>query len=100
MVLTEMGGAFSDFVAGMRTAHATNAKAAVVHVYGEAVSYLFRPYTEKSRLMLAAKLRAHLAGSCTVGERAAFASIMEKHGLAQLYMPTTTTSPTQPAASL
>ena len=31
----------------MLTAHAEGAKAAVVEVYGEEVSYLFRPYTAK-----------------------------------------------------
>ena len=47
-------GAFKEFVLGMITASEHGKKAVVVTTYGEEVSYLFRPYTVKSRHMLVA----------------------------------------------
>jgi len=84
--LQEMSGPFKRFVLGMVTAHQTKAKAAVVNTYGEDVSYLFRPYTVKSRLMLIDKLKNHLAGSCTPQERDEFKSIISAYGLDELYL--------------
>ena len=71
----------------MQRAYAAGEKAAVVRAYGEEVSYLFRPYTVKSRQMLKEKLAVHLARSCTAAERAEFRTIMGKYRLDQLYLP-------------
>merc|ERR1712039_406777 len=52
LVLTEMGGGFKNFVLGNANAQATGAKSFEADVFGESVSYLARPYVEKSRRML------------------------------------------------
>lgn len=86
LILTEMGGGFKNFVLGNATAYKEGKKAFVVNVYGEEVSYLFRPYVEKSRRMLIQKLNAHLA-TCSTQEKADFTKIMETYKLSDLYGP-------------
>eukprot|EP00035_Acanthoeca_spectabilis_P026708 m.463910 g.463910 ORF g.463910 m.463910 type:complete len:374 (-) comp23212_c0_seq1:112-1233(-) len=86
LVLDEMGGAFAKFVEGSRDAHASESKSFVATTYGENVSYLFRPYVEKSRQLLRHKLSVHL-NSCSARERLHFEQIMRHFGLATLYLP-------------
>ena len=81
-----MSKGFKNFVLGSRTAHEAGSKAFIANVYGEDVSYLYRPYTEKSRRMLLQKLSSHLA-QCTEYERKNFKEIMEHYGLEELYLP-------------
>ena len=85
-ILSEMSKGFKNFVLGSRTAHEAGSKAFIANVYGEDVSYLYRPYTEKSRRMLLQKLSSHLA-QCTEYERKNFKEIMEHYGLEELYLP-------------
>jgi glutathione S-transferase len=87
LLLQEMGAGFKDFVLGMKHARVKKSKAAVITMYGEEVSYLYRPYAEKSRKMLVEKLQTHL-GSCSAEEKAEFQKIMSKFGLSELYLPT------------
>ena len=79
------------FVTGMRTAHEEGSKAAVVAVYGEEVSYLFRPYAEKSRRMLIEKLQVHMA-SASAQDNEELRKIMSNYALDGLYMPMPTAS--------
>ncbi len=51
-ILREMRGAFTCFAEGNGRALAAKAKFFKAHVYGEEVSYLARPYVEKSHRML------------------------------------------------
>ena len=85
MILEEMGGAFKEFVLGNAAALAKGEKAFTIEVYGERVSYLCRPYVEKSRQMLIERLHIVHAGSCSKHEKAAFHALMERYGLSELY---------------
>lgn len=86
LLLKEMGGPFKSFVQGNGAALAKGEKAFVVEVYGEEVSYLCRPYAEKSRRMLIEKLKTHGA-SCSADEKAEFAKILGGSNLGDLYGP-------------
>ena len=86
LLLKEMGGAFKSFVQGNGAALAKGEKAFVIEVYGEEVSYLCRPYVEKSRRMLIEKLKVHSA-SCSADETAEFAKILGSSNLGDIYGP-------------
>ena len=76
LVLEEMGeGPFRRFVLGNRAALANGEKAFAIDAYGEDVSYLCRPYVEKSRRMLIEKLSI-LGSRCSAEENTEFAKIL------------------------
>mmetsp|Transcript_15522 Transcript_15522/g.17582 ORF Transcript_15522/g.17582 Transcript_15522/m.17582 type:complete len:87 (-) Transcript_15522:1055-1315(-) len=79
-----MAGPFKTFVLGNSQAHREGKKSFVTNIYGEDVSYLKRPYVEKSRRMLCQKLRLHQA-TCTQGEIEIFNNIMAKYKLDDIY---------------
>jgi hypothetical protein len=86
LVLEEMGRDFARFAEGSRDAYNMKHKSFTATVYGESVSYLHRPYVEKSRRMLRQKLAVHLR-RCSLHDRDAFGTIMRHYGLADLYLP-------------
>ena len=55
-VLNEMQSTYAPYILGNSNAHGVGAKAFHVDIYGEEVSYLCRPYPEKSRLMIVDKI--------------------------------------------
>ena len=86
LVLAEMGGAFRAFVQGNRRAVERGEKSFVAEVHGEQVSYLCRPYVEKSRRMLVQRLQLHGARvGCSAHERAVFEQVLEAAGLQEVY---------------
>ena len=60
-VLSEMAATYQPYVLGNREAQAAGAKAFHVEVYGEDVSFLSRPYPERSRSMIVEKIATTLA---------------------------------------
>jgi hypothetical protein len=58
----------------------------VIDAYGEDVSYLCRPYVEKSRRMLVEKLRI-LGSRCAADEAAEFAKVLGASKLGDIYGP-------------
>ena len=81
-----MSKGFKNFILGNRDAYENSLKAFVANVYGENVSYLYRPYPEMSRQMLIEKLETHLH-SCSEKEVENFNEIMRHFGLLELYSP-------------
>ncbi len=57
-VLGEMRATYVPFALGNRSALASASKAFEVETYGEAVSYLCRPYPERSRQMIVSRIQA------------------------------------------
>jgi len=57
-VLAEMRVTYLPFALGNRSALAAGSKAFEAETYGEAVSYLCRPYPERSRQMIASRIQA------------------------------------------
>jgi glutathione S-transferase len=87
LILKEMGeGPFKRFVQGNGAALAKGEKAFVIDAYGEDVSYLCRPYVEKSRRMLVEKLRI-LGSRCAADEAAEFAKVLGASKLGDIYGP-------------
>ena len=86
LILSEMSKGFKNFILGNRDAYENSLKAFVANVYGENVSYLYRPYPEMSRQMLIEKLETHLH-SCSEKEVENFNEIMRHFGLLELYSP-------------
>ena len=86
LILSEMSKGFKNFILGNRDAYENSLKAFVANVYGENVSYLYRPYPEMSRQMLIAKLQTHLH-SCSQTEVENFNEIMQHFGLSEIYAP-------------
>lgn len=77
LVLTEMSGFFRNFVLENERALLAGKRAFKIPVYGEEVSYLCRPYVQKSREMLRRALHTHLfAGTSTAADRAAFDALL------------------------
>ena len=74
---------YAAFVLGNARALASGEKAFVIETYGESVSYLARPYPERSRGMIQDRIRNGLDDS----ERARVAEWLEKHGLTECFMP-------------
>jgi hypothetical protein len=93
LVLEEMGRDFARFAEGSHDAYSTGRESFTATVYGESVSYLHRPYVEKSRRMLRKKLAVHLR-RCSLHDRDAFGTIMRHYGLADLYLPDSVPTPT------
>ena len=60
-VLDEMVTSYVPFITANRAAQAAGAKACQAEVYGESVSYLSRPYPERSRQMISARVRDQLS---------------------------------------
>ena len=59
-VLDEMTATYQRYVLGNRDAQVAGAKAFHVDMYGEEVSYLSRPYPERSRKMIVEKIETQL----------------------------------------
>lgn len=59
-VLSAMATTYVPFVLGNSQALASNAKAFTISTYGEEVSYLARPYPERSRHMISDRIRYQL----------------------------------------
>ena len=55
-ILAEMVSTYQPYVLGNRDAQAAGAKAFHAEIYGEDVSYLSRPYPERSRRMILARI--------------------------------------------
>ena len=62
-ILGEMKDTYSPYVLGNKSALAAGAKAFHVEVYGEDVSFLTRPYPERSRQMIVDRLRGQLTSA-------------------------------------
>lgn len=82
-VFREMGGGFRAFVLGNARGLATGSKAFVAEVYGEEVSYLVRPYVEKSRRMLRRYTDRILEGD----DRKRYTQLLHRYNLYELYSP-------------
>lgn len=74
---------YTPFLLGNAQALADGAKAFVVKTYGEETSYLARPYPERSRRMLQARIRDRLAAP----DRERVVAWLEQHGLAGCFAP-------------
>jgi glutathione S-transferase len=74
---------YVDFVLANAQALAAGDKAFVIETYGEEVSYLARPYPERSRSMVQARIRDQLNDD----ERKVARDLLEAHGLAKCFMP-------------
>jgi glutathione S-transferase len=74
---------YAPFLLGNSRAVADGAKAFVVRTYGEEVSYLTRPYPERSRRMIQTRIRDRLDS----GEREMVNGWLEARGLAECFAP-------------
>ena len=74
--------AYRAFLLGNARALEAGAKAFTVETYGEEVSYLARPYPQRSREMV----RAHVRDRLDDGERQAVEGWLEKRGLADCFL--------------
>ena len=81
VILSEMANTYRHFALANKSALASGDKAFVIPMYGEEVSYLSRPYIEKSRRMLAERYR-HL---CADGCQHSFDTLSDSYGLAELF---------------
>ncbi|MBW2415971.1 MAG: glutathione S-transferase family protein [Deltaproteobacteria bacterium] len=82
-VLALARDAYLPFVLGNAQALADGERSFVADTYGEPVSYLARPYPERSRQMVVEHIRDRLDDA----GRAAVGAWLEKRGLAQAFMP-------------
>jgi hypothetical protein len=80
VILSEMANTYRHFALANQSALAGGDKAFVIPMYGEEVSYLARPYIEKSRRMLAERYR-HL---CADGCQHSFDTLSDRYGLIDL----------------
>ncbi len=80
-VVSEMVDTYQPYVLGNRAAQQAGAKAFHIDTYGEQVSYLSRPYPERSRQMIGERIRSQLAGS----EREQFLSWLTDVGLGECF---------------
>ena len=55
-MLEEMGSTYTPYIQAMKSALAAGAKACQAEIYGEPVSFLARPYPERSRRMVISRL--------------------------------------------
>lgn len=83
-VLKEIGGHFKEFVLKNHEAYIAKQKSFTANIYGEDVSYLCRPYVEKSRQMLSTFFKIHLH-TCSQEEKDLVSEIMSKYKLHELY---------------
>lgn len=60
-VLDEMPKTYLPYITANRAAQAAGAKACQAEIYGESVSYLSRPYPERSRQMISTRIRDQLS---------------------------------------
>ena len=82
-VLREMGGGFRNFVLGNARAQAEGSKSFKAEVYGEEVSYLARPYVEKSRRML----QSFTGRVLNPSELGQYNALLKKYQISDLYTP-------------
>ena len=75
-ILAEMVSTYQPYVLGNRDAQAAGAKAFHAEIYGEDVSYLSRPYPERSRRMILARI-----DNLSPAERRAVKAWLERAGL-------------------
>ena len=90
LILGEMGSngnGYARFVLSNAESLRRGDKAFVARVYEEDVSYLCRPYVEKSRQMLCASMSLSLRRDGTRGDAAALEQVLAEFGLAELYSP-------------
>ncbi len=80
VILEEITSTYKPFALANATAIARGDKAFVIPMYGENVSYLARPYIEKSRQMLLQHYRRLCAEGCKHGTQ----SLLDDYGLADL----------------
>ena len=76
MILSEMVSTYQPYALGNRDAQAAGAKAFHADIYGEEVSYLSRPYPERSRRMILARI-----GNLPPAERSAVDAWLQSTGL-------------------
>jgi glutathione S-transferase len=76
-ILEEMAQTYQPFTLGNKAALRAGAKAFHAEIYGEQVSYLCRPYIEKSRQMLEARINNQL----TISDRNSILSWLKHHHL-------------------
>lgn len=74
---------YAPFLLGNAEALAAGAKSFVVKTYGEDVSYLARPYPERSRQLLKARIRDRLDAA----EQKSVLAWLDAHGLAECFRP-------------
>lgn len=79
-VLGEMAATYQPYVLANRAALTAGAKAFHVEIYGEDVSYLTRPYPEKSRSMVAERL-----DSLTGPEQDSASQLLDKYALGEVF---------------
>jgi glutathione S-transferase len=82
-VLTLGAECYSAFVLGNARALEAGEKAFVISTYGEEVSYLTRPYPERSRKMVQTRIRDRLDAA----ERKQVVDWLESRGLAECFAP-------------
>jgi glutathione S-transferase len=82
-VLTLARKQYTPFVLGNAGALARGEKAFEISTWGEPASYLARPYPERSRRMIQARIRDRLDTT----QRSRVASWLEERGLADCFMP-------------
>jgi len=80
-VVSEMTGTYLPFALGNRQALEAGAKAFVIPIYGEDVSYLARPYVEQSRRMILQRINTLL----TDEERARVLAWLDEEGLIEVF---------------
>ena len=79
-VLSEMAATYQPYVLANRAALSAGAKAFHVEIYGEDVSYLTRPYPEKSRLMVVEHLN-----SLTSPQRDTVRQLLDRYALSEAF---------------
>lgn len=87
LILREMGADFASFVKGNARATLMKERAFTAHVYGENVSYLQRPYVEKSRRNLQRWMGCHLERTGRDGDEHILVTILRHFNLEELYHP-------------
>lgn len=80
-VLAEMAGSYRSFVLANGAAMAAGAKACTAEIYGEPVSFLVRPYPERSRRMIADAI----VNTCSAAEQHRVHDWLAGLGLAECF---------------
>ena len=77
-LLSEMSETYTPFILANQAAEAVGAKAFHADIYGEEVSYLTRPYPERSRQMVANRI-------ASLDTRTHIDALLGQHGLSQTF---------------
>eukprot|EP01084_Bolivina_argentea_P254698 428252_1 len=86
-VLNEIKGCYKQFILGNKIGLENKSKSFVAYVYGENVSYLTRPYVEKSRRMLC-EWYGQIFNQYTKQEKE-FVNFLKQYEIYQLFEPST-----------